>query len=61
MKNLTYSTVLISLLLIVSVWLIGCGRSEQADTGSLSQSFSLRTNFDAFSDDEIDSILFDEM
>ena len=61
MKNLTYSIVLISLLLIAGEWLIGCGRSGQTDAGSRSQSFSLRTNFDEFLDDEIDSILFDEI
>ena len=61
MKKLTNGIILFCFLLIVSGHLIGCGSRTQSDVNVESQSFSLRTNFDEFSDDEIDSILLDEI
>ena len=61
MKSLKNGIILCSLLLISATFLIGCGNRAKPEVGMQGQSFTLMTNFDVFSDDEIDHVLFDEI
>ena len=61
MKSLKNGIILCSLLLISATFLIGCGNRAKPEVGIQSQSFTLMTNYDVFSDDEIDRVLLDEI
>ena len=61
MKSLKNGIILCSLLLISATFLIGCGNRAKPEVGIQNQSFTLMTNFDVYSDDEINHVLLDEI